>query len=250
MSKRLEHALKGLLLIGMALFLTHRFVSGTLLYYINRRFVWLTWVAAILLTLMAYAYQRKQPVAPAHNESDEPHHLHNHQHHSGGAWIPLVIVAIPLLLGVLVSPQPLGAQAVSRREVNLDGVGLGGGEQAMAQETNKRNILDWLRAFSAAEDPISLAGQEAQVIGFVYHDNTLARDQFMVSRFVVSCCVADATVLGLIVSWPDSHQLPADTWVEVTGHFAFDPDKAEPIPTLIADVVIPTAPPIQPYLYP
>jgi uncharacterized repeat protein (TIGR03943 family) len=159
-------------------------------------------------------------------------------------------VAIPLLLGVLVPPQPLGAQAVSRRELNVDGVGLGGGEQMMVQEGRERNILDWLRAFSAAEDPISLAGQEAQVVGFVYHDDTLARDQFMLSRFVVSCCVADATVLGLIVSWSDSHQLPADTWVEVTGHFAFDPNKEEPTPMLIADGVIPTAPPIQPYLYP
>jgi putative membrane protein len=111
----------------------------------------------------------------------------------------------------------------------------------------ERNILDWLRAFGAADDPSAFAGQEATVVGFVYRDESFDAQQFMVSRFVVSCCVADATVLGLIVSWPDSLDLPLDTWVEVHGAFQADQQAT---PVLVADRVTPTAPPNQPYLYP
>ena len=49
MSAKLVTTLKGLILIGLGLFLTSCIINGTLLYYINRRFARLTWVAAILL---------------------------------------------------------------------------------------------------------------------------------------------------------------------------------------------------------
>jgi putative membrane protein len=241
MSAKLEHALKGLTLIGMALFLTHSIANGTLLFYINRRFAWLTWVATILLLLMAFAYQRA-------SHAGQPHH--DHHHDSASPWIALALVALPLLLGILVPPRPLGAQAVAVREINTSGLGLGDEEAVLARTATERNILDWLRAFSATDDPSAFAGQEATVVGFVYRDDALDADQFMVSRFVITCCVADATVLGLIVSWPASRDLALDTWVEVHGTFQPGQFAGQATPILIADRVTPTAPPNQPYLYP
>lgn len=246
MSTRLERALKGLILVSLALFLTNRIANGTLLFYINRRFAWLTWIATILLLLMAFAYQ--QTAQAKHHDHDG---AHDHHHHAPqGSWLTLFLVALPLLLGVLVPPQPLGAQAIGMREVNTDGLGLGDDEVVLTRATAERNILDWLRAFGAADDLAVLDGQEANVIGFVYRDEAFANDQFMVSRFVVSCCVADATALGLIVSWPGSLDLPLDAWVEVQGAFQSGQFDGQATPILIADSVTPTAPPNQPYLYP
>jgi putative membrane protein len=249
MSKRLERALKGLILIGLALFLTNSIINGSLLFYISRRFAWLTWVATILLLFIAFAYQRTLHVRD-HQEHDKGQEHHDHLPGGGSAWMALVLVALPLVLGILVPPRPLGAQAVGVREVNTDGVGLGDDEALLTRAASERNILDWLRAFSATDDPSVLSGQTARVIGFVYRDDTFAADQFMVSRFVVSCCVADATVLGLIVSWPESADLPLDTWVEVQGAFQPGQIDGQTRPILVADSVTPTTPPNQPYLYP
>ena len=254
MSNRWERTIKGLVLIGLALFLTNSILDGSLLFYISRRFAWLTWVATILLLLLAFAYQRPPSTIQQHDhEQDGGHHQDQHHRHRGeSAWIALALVALPLLLGLLVPPRPLGAQAVGMREVNTDGMGLGDDGLTLTRITTERNILDWLRAFSAADDPVSFSGQAAQVVGFVYRDDTFNADQFMVSRFVVSCCVADATVLGLIVSWRDSAALPLDTWVEVHG--TFQPGqfelKGRSSPILVAASVTPTGPPNQPYLYP
>jgi putative membrane protein len=246
MSLRLESACRGLILIGLALFLTHLIVSGKLLFYINPRFAWLTWVAAILLTLVAYAYQRARPHEPLQGGLE-----HESHHHSGeNPWIALALVALPLLLGILVPPKPLGAQAVSVREVNTDGLGLEGDEQILTRDQAGRNILDWLRAFSAADDPGTFSGQNARVVGFVFRDESYGVDQFMVSRFVLSCCVADATVLGLIVSWPDSSSLSNDAWVEVEGTFQTGQFDGKSTPILVADRVTHTDAPRQPYLYP
>lgn len=245
MSERLERTLKGLILIGLALFLTGRIANGTLLFYINRRFAWLTWVATILLLLMAFTQQQR-------TYTGRHHHDHDHAHHHGraGSWIALLLVALPLLLGILVPPQPLGAQAVGVREVNTDGLGLGDDGTVLTRAAGERNILDWLRAFGAAGDPATFAGQEATLVGFVYRDETFATDQFMVSRFIIICCVADATAIGIVVSWPASLDLPLDSWVEVHGAFRPGQFDGQAMPILMADSVTPTQPPGQPYLYP
>ena len=251
MSNRLERALKGLVLIGLALFLTSSIRNGTLLFYINRRFAWLTWIATILLVLIAFAYQRTARTRQSQDHAQDSvrdHHAHPHGRES--AWIALALVALPLLLGLLVPPRPLGAQAVEGREVNTGGVGLDNDELLFSRPAAERNILDWLRAFNAASDPSLWNSEGATVIGFVYRDDSFAVGQFMVSRFVVSCCVADATVVGLIVRWPDSLDLPLDGWVEVRGAFEAGQFKGEPSPILIADSVKPISPLDQPYLYP
>lgn len=250
MSQRLENTLKGLILVGLALFLTSSIINGTLLFYIHRRFAWLTWIATILLLFTASVYRR--PAHAGQQRDQEPGEGHQQPHPQGGnsPWIAVALVALPLLLGILVPPQPLGAYAVAVREVNTDGLGLGSDQDTLVRTMGERNILDWLRVFGAADDPAAFDGQKATVVGFVYRDEAFASDQFMVSRFIVSCCVADATVLGLVVSWPGSAALPLDTWVEVHGTFRQRRFEGTSKPILIADSVTPTVAPGQPYLYP
>jgi putative membrane protein len=249
MSQRLENTLKGLILVGLALFLTSSIINGTLLFYIHRRFAWLTWSATILLLFIASAYRRPTRAGQQRDQESGEEHQQRHPHGGNSPWIALALVALPLLLGILVPPQPLGAYAVGVPEVNTDGVGLGSDQDTPIRTTGERNILDWLRAFAAADDPAAFDGQKAIVVGFVYRDETFAADQFMVSRFIVSCCVADAIALGLVVSWPDSVALPLDTWVEVRGRFRQGRLDGTSKPILIADSVTPTTTPDQPYLY-
>jgi uncharacterized repeat protein (TIGR03943 family) len=120
----------------------------------------------------------------------------------------------------------------------------------MAAKTGDKNILDWLIAFQRTPDPQAFAGQTARLIGFVYRDERFESDAFMLSRFVVSCCVADASAVGVIVRSPQAEALPADQWVEVSGHFEPGQFANRPTPILIADVITKTTQPNQPYLYP
>ena len=151
-------------------------------------------------------------------------------------------------------PQPLGAAAVGNREINIAGAGIKSiapptGNEAVGIITGERNILDWLGEFQRHKDPVALDGQEATVIGFVYRDERFDETRFMVSRFTVSCCVADAAPIGLIVDWPEAMELPDNQWVEVTGRFEAGNFDGTSIPILKADKIEQVDQPKQPYLH-
>ncbi|MEZ4711981.1 MAG: TIGR03943 family protein [Caldilineaceae bacterium] len=260
---RLQNAFKSLALFGLAIFLYTRIVNGTLLFYINQRFAWLTLAAAIGLVLVAVSYQptlfRAAGRADAHDadahDADDTAHEHTDHEHAGHdhslRWSGLLIVILPVALGILVPPRPLGVSALATREVNVGAPS--GMPAAIRTATEKmdgdKNILDWAYEFQAA-DLAQVPGREANVIGFVYKDEQFGANAFSVARYVVSCCVADAAYAGLLVQWPDVAALENDQWVRVVGHFELTEKNGQTAPILIAKSIEITTQPNQPYLYP
>ncbi|WP_456273411.1 TIGR03943 family putative permease subunit [Bacillus sp. AK031] len=61
------------------------------------------------------------------------------------------------------------------------------------------------------------AGKEIQLTGFIYKDESFVENQAVISRFTVTCCVADAGVYGLLTEDDDLAALEPDTWVNVSG---------------------------------
>jgi len=243
---RFQNALKALVLLGLALFLYTRLASGTLFFYINQRFMAYTIFAIVGLVLVAISYRPTGRDGETHDEQ--------HSHHRLG-WVGLIIVALPIVLGVLVPPQPLGAAAMDNRELNITTQTrsvLPSAVRAAAQkDAADRNLLDWLHAFTASPDPVQeYAGQPVDVIGFIYHDDRLAENEVLVNRFVVSCCVADASAVSMVVRSPEAAALPNDTWVQVQGILQAGEFNGRPLPVVAAQRVMPTDLPNQPYLYP
>jgi uncharacterized repeat protein (TIGR03943 family) len=247
-SPKFQTALKALLLIGLGLFLYTRISNGSLYFYINQRFAGLTLLAVCGLILIGISYQFGAPHAADEGESD---HGGRADHHAL-SWGGVLLVALPMLVGVLIPPRPLGATALENREVSIStsGSGMPAAVRSQGEKANlDKNILDWVYEFQTRE-PQQFAGQEAEVIGFVFRDERFAADEFLVTRYVVSCCVADAAYVGLVVRWPDAADLSADQWVQIRGRFDVGEFDSQTLPVLAADVVTVTDVPSQPYLYP
>lgn len=245
------------LLATLGLFLFSRYANGSLSYYIHPRFNILTVLTAAGLVVLAIAHGRDRFLDASGRAVHDQHHDHDHQHaehHSHDlSWLGLALLAIPVVLGFSVQPRPLGASALSNREVSVGTLTSARAPEGSYFTTlataGERNIMDWLYAFQASGDPGLFNGEEAHVIGFVYRDDRFDADTFMVSRFTVSCCVADAAPVGLIVRWPQVPELADDEWVEVTGRFEAGRFGSTAMPILIAEAVVETKPPAQPYLY-
>jgi len=251
---RLENLLKAALLVGTGLFLYGKLANGTLYNYINEKFMGVTVFGMVGLIVVGLAYQfRRDLDADPHAHHDHSHHDHGHPGHSHGlSWGGFVLVALPVVLGLLVPSQPLGVAALDNREVSLspESSALPASVQAAAKQVSERDMLDWWRTFQATTDYNTLNGETATVVGFVYQDPRYSEDYFTAARFVVSCCVADASVIGLIVQRPAGVKLANDQWVEVHGVFMpSELDNWRP-PVLGAQTVTPIDPPNQPYLYP
>lgn len=244
-SVRLQNTIKALLLISMGLFLYSRIANGTLFYYINERFMGFTLIAVFGLLVVGLSYRLRR----ANTEQDQGHDSHRHSLSWGG----VLLVALPIALGVLTPPQPLGVAALSNREMNLQlnkttqSATVSPGEKADVD----KNLLDWWREFQKTPNANeALAGQEVKATGFVYQDERYGADTFMLIRFTVSCCVADASVVGLLVQWPDDQIPEDDTWVEVSGPFVSSELENWKLPIVAAQRVVSIDIPQQPYLYP
>ena len=257
---KFQNAVKALILLGLALFLYTRLADGTLFFYINQRFMIYTVLAIVGLVLVAISYRPvgRQHEPNAHDLDHEHVHAHDaaepHTHHRL-TWAGLALVVLPVVLGVLIPPRPLGAAAMENREINIASQPrnvLPAAVRAAAQKSSlDRNLLDWLHAFSASPNAAeAFAGEPVDVVGFVYHDERLDESQFMVNRFIVSCCVADANVVTMVVRWPEAATLENDTWVRVEGILQPGVFDGASLPILSAQRVTPVAMPDQPYLYP
>ena len=153
----------------------------------------------------------------------------------------LILLAIPLILGVIVPARPLSTSSLSTRGMNLSApVSI---EQqsikTMEIAPDDRTVLDWIKIFNYEKDLSTYIGKSANVIGFVYHDPRLKISQFMVGRFAITCCVADAFAIGMVVDWPDSANLVDNSWVNVKGTVDALTIDGQKVPMLYAEAVNP-----------
>lgn len=63
----------------------------------------------------------------------------------------------------------------------------------------------------------NFVGKKVQIEGFVYKEQGISANQFVVSRFAMQCCSADALPVGMLAEYDRAKQFVADEWVRVTG---------------------------------
>jgi len=245
MSLRLYRLLQAFLLLAICLFLLDKLLSGKLSLYINIRYAPLTVFGIVVLAMMALTLFREP-------KTDHDHQDSNHEHKHSSPTRALIILFVPLLIAVLIPSHPLDAGAASTRGMNVSTPLIGASAQSRQFEAaaDTRNILDWIRIFNSGTAPTPYLGQTAKVTGFVYHDPRLQANQFIVSRFVITCCAADASAIGMIVTWDQSSTLKESAWIEVKGPVQSAELGGQPIPLIQAVLVQPVQQPQEPYLYP
>lgn len=237
---RFQQALKTALLLGLAVYFTVILINGNLANYINLRFAWLSVVAVLIFgalgVISLIATVRGLPPARGdfvHERVDLP---------------IIMVMAVPLVLGTALPSAPLGVEAINGT-VSMTAFA-GRNVTAIVRDPLERNVLDWAREFTVSPSPATFNGQEADFIGFVYTEPGFPPEHFMVARFMVSCCVADASPLGLPVAYENTDTLPLGQWVQVRGHFVAGDFRGQTVPILQVETLAMIDQPPQPYLYP
>jgi putative membrane protein len=265
---RTRQWIQSLILLFLGLYFLDNMLSGRIYFYINERFGWLSWIATGIFLILGIVgveellrERRTEQVAHEHHdhehEHDHEHALANahegHNHGQAPSWPVLAVLALPLLLGLTVPAKPLGASAIGTSGVStsFSAIQGAGSTTQLSIASTDRNVLDWVRAFNSTSNVEEFNGQQADLIGFVYRDVRLADNSgmFMIAPFTVSCCVADASAIGVFAQADDAAKLPQDGWVHVKGSFKVQDLEGERTPILVAQSVEPTTQPEHPYLY-
>jgi uncharacterized repeat protein (TIGR03943 family) len=254
MPQRLYRSFQALLLLGLFLFLIGKVINNQLLWYINQRFVILTLIGIVFLAILVqHLYTEVKLMREHQKEEEQEHeHHHDHDHEQAPSSINLWIMLIPLLIGVLIPAKPLDSSAVSAKGITTSSglISSQSSSQLFETESEQRNVLDWIKLFFFEKDLDPFIGQQASVVGFVYHDQSLPQGQFLVSRFVLSCCAADGYAVGMIVESPQADSFENDTWIKVSGPVDVVSYNGSPSPLIRAETIEVVPQPEQPYLYP
>ncbi len=203
---------------------------------------------AVLVVLGAVAVLKAfDGSAARHHDHDQGHDGDGHAHGTRVAWL----LVLPLLALLLVAPPPLG-QFAAARQSSAPIVSTRTTYQPLPAEVDSAVPLavgDFvLRALYDEER--SVDGRPVRLVGFV--SDTEQPGGFLLSRFLLNCCAADARAVSVVALSPEVPAL--DSWVEVVGTYeprpGADPGapSAEP-PQLRVTSITPVEQPEAPYEY-
>ncbi len=129
----------------------------------------------------------------------------------------LLAVAV---FGLIYSPRPFNSQTAFQRGIT-DVLGQTRSRPQRFIVSTKpadRTIVDWVHTLNVYPEPDAYTNQPVKVTGFVTPMPGWPDHMFMISRFVLTCCAADAYPVGLAVELPAGTTPPQpDSWLEVTG---------------------------------
>ncbi|MGH4123048.1 MAG: TIGR03943 family putative permease subunit [Clostridium sp.] len=66
-------------------------------------------------------------------------------------------------------------------------------------------------------NPHKYVGRTINMKGFIYNQKGLNKAEFILSRIVVSCCAADAQLVGILCDYSKGEILAEGTWVNIEG---------------------------------
>lgn len=188
-----------------------------------------------------------------------------------------LIYVVPIVIAML-NPQALGAEVIANRSQSL-------GVQKklsmpktpktqpktttftieMPEIQSKTNVnndpkttkedLFFTKVMDMQENLGEYIGQKVTLKGFVFKSDLFEKNQFVIARLWVNCCVADAGVLGIMIESTTASDYNADDWIEVTGviaafeyHDTMTGDTLQ-LPILKKPTIISIPPLETPYVY-
>lgn len=203
--------------------------SDLLLLLLHPNYAWLSNTAAILVGLLALYKLREAwkkirasrnllAQANANRSSGDEGHVTLLPQNLSSAILLAVAV-----FGLIYTPKAFASQTAAQRGI-ADTLTLTRAQPqrfARAAAPEERTIIDWIRLVNVYPEPDAYTDEAVQVEGFVIYPEGWPAGYLMVSRFVLTCCAADAYPVGLPLKLPDDRTseqpYPVDAWLSVTG---------------------------------
>lgn len=156
------------------------------------------------------------------------------------------------IIGLVFTPRIFASQTAIQRGVTEFLGATRSQPQAFrsSRRPEERSLLDWVRTLNVYPEPDAYAGQKVKVQGFVIHAPELPPEYMLISRFVITCCAADAYPVGLPVKLAQNRQAyQPDTWLEVEGNMITENLAGKRQLTIQASSLTPISEPENPYEY-
>lgn len=160
----------------------------------------------------------------------------------------VIVIAIT---GILLPSSPLSSALADQRVGNLNSVVITSAQSISHNfntSTKNYNIGDWIMSLTFNPDLSFYKDKDVELTGFIFSPDNLDDDEFMIARFVVRCCAADATPIGLKVRYEGDFNFKEGDWIKTTGKFDITNRNGYEELIIIPDNISATSIPERPYL--
>lgn len=251
------HAMfRGVILLGFFLLVFNLLLTGDIHYYIAPKMMPFTYLALVILFILGVM----QLWRSGSENHDELYCNCGFNHANTGSplqtFFLYALFILPVLTGLWFPHTVLDSSIVANRGIQY-GTGLfampaeptstpnpSSAEQNTGEEQNEgiNELLAEMEAtktellnsdkiivdderytdilYFTNEFPHDFAGKEIEITGFVFKEPDFEENQFVVARFSITCCVADAVVLGLLATSENANDLGEDQWIRATGQLS------------------------------
>jgi uncharacterized repeat protein (TIGR03943 family) len=163
------------------------------------------------------------------------------------------LLLLTAIAGLIFTPRVFASQTAMQRGVTDFLAATRSQPQAFhsSVKPEQRSLLDWVRTLNVYPEPDAYTGQKVKVQGFAIHPPEFPPNYLLLSRFVITCCAADAYPVGLPVKLTENRQAYSpDTWLEVEGQMITETLKDKRQLIIQANAALKTIPePQNPYEY-
>ena len=179
--------------------------SGRTPLYLSARTDWVVPLGAVLLTIAVAGF-----LAVARRAAPEPIRPR--------AALSTVVLLLPVVLIAVSPPSSLGTYAAGRRAGLLSGGAVAASADSIAKgRVSLADVAGALRSDAAMRALVERAGSPVEFVGFVDRTGGMPADEFYLTRFLVTCCAADAVSLRVRVVGAPPDDLKQDQWVRIDG---------------------------------
>ena len=179
-------------------------VTGRTGLYLSSRTAWLVPLGAVLASMAAVLrLASARTTLPARLDARE-------------SW-SLGVVVLPVVILLAMPPATLGTYAAGRRS-GFVGSGVSASQGSL--DSGEITLIDVAAAQSSAAGRTALqqrAGEEVTFEGLVTTTTDAGPGEFKLTRFIITCCVADATIGAGDRGGRAAGTLHDNDWVRVTG---------------------------------
>jgi len=201
------------IMIGFFVMLFELVIIGCILFFLHPRMVKFVYFALTVLLILTISQL-----------------FHLYKTYKKSKYEPIkwghIIYLVPLVLA-LFRPTYLSAEMLANKHISL-------GERPVTFQNDLWEDLaddeeDYIPPMMLINDEflrvvddlqmnlVSRVGTEVELVGFVFKTPTLSEKQFVVARLLITCCTADAGVVGILVEGERGITYTSDTWVRVVG---------------------------------
>jgi uncharacterized repeat protein (TIGR03943 family) len=203
----------GLLLLKYA-------IDGTLYILIHPSYFSLVTVTGVALLIIGglhswRIYRTTRGARPTPSSSQDVQHI---------SLLPSGITTALLLttaiVGLIVTPRLFTSHTAIQRGVTEDLTVTRTQTKSfrLNDKPETRSLVDWIRTLNRYPEPDAYTGQKVNVNGFVVYPPDLPKNYLLLSRFVITCCAADAYPIALTIKFNGDRQTyPTDSWLQIQG---------------------------------